>query len=101
MKMMKQAQEMQSKMGDVQKEIANETIEVSAGGGKIQVTVTGAGTVEGIKIDPSVVSPDDVEMLEDLILSGIRQAQSEAAQFSEAKMKDVTAGMDLPPGLGL
>jgi len=101
MKMMKQAQEMQSKMGAVQAEIAEQTIEVSAGGGKINVVCRGSGAVESLKIDPSVVDADDVEMLEDLILSGIRQAQAEAAKYSEDKMKEVTAGMDLPPGMGL
>jgi DNA-binding YbaB/EbfC family protein len=73
-KMMQQAQRMQAKLAEKQAELSQKTIEASAGGGKVTVTANGAGDVLSIKIDPSVVDPDDVEMLEDLVLAGVKQA---------------------------
>ena len=73
-KMMKEAQRMQERMAEAQNELAARTIEATAGGGKIKVTATGAGDIVSIKIDPQVVDPQDVEFLEDLVLTGVRQA---------------------------
>ena len=73
-KMMKQAQQMQAKMQQAQEELAEKTVEVTAGGGKITVTANGAGDILAIKIIKDVVDPNDVEMLEDLILSGVQKA---------------------------
>ena len=100
-KMMKQAQQMQQKMAVVQEELAAKEIEVSVGGGKVTVTANGAGQVLGLKIDPSVVDPDDVEILEDLILSGVKQAIDQAQSANSEEMGKLTAGMGLPPGMGL
>ena len=65
------------------------------------VTATGTGEIKSIKIDPAVVDPDDVEMLEDLILSGIHQAAEKAKEVAAREMSKITDGMGLPPGLGL
>lgn len=99
-RMMKQAQKMQKDMASVQAALAERTVEATAGGGKVKVTATAAGEVTSIRIDPSVVDPGDVEILEDLILTGVRQALAEGRKVSEAEMKKITAGMGLPPGMG-
>ena len=99
-KMMKQAQQMQSSMATVQAELAARTVEASVAG-KVHVTANGAGDVLSIRIDPSAVDPNDVEMLEDLVLTGVRQAIAKGREMASEEMKKVTAGMGLPPGLGL
>ncbi|MEX2578375.1 MAG: YbaB/EbfC family nucleoid-associated protein [Verrucomicrobiales bacterium] len=98
-KMMKQAQQMQQKMGEMQAELAQRDFEASVGGGKVTVVANGAGEVSSIKIDPSVVDPEDVEMLEDLVLSGVKQAIEQAKANSAEEMSKLTAGLGLPPGL--
>jgi nucleoid-associated protein EbfC len=98
-KMMKQAQDMQANMAKVQNELAARTVDASVAG-KVNVTANGAGDVLSIRIDPSVVNADDVEMLEDLILTGVRQAINKGREMAAEEMKKVTAGMGLPPGLG-
>lgn len=95
-KMLQQAQQMQSKLAATQAELANKTVEASAGGGKITVTANGAGDVLSIKIDPSVVDPQDVEMLEDLVLVGVKQAIENGRALAADEMKKVTGGMNLP-----
>lgn len=99
-KMMKQAQQMQQKMQTMQGELAEKTVEASVGGGKVQVTANGAGDVLEIKIDPAVVDPEDVEMLEDLVLSGVKQAIEQGKAYAAEEMAKVTGGMGLPPGMG-
>lgn len=99
-RMMKQAQKMQKDMASAQAALADRTVEATAGGGKVKVTATAAGDVTAIHIDPSVVDPSDVEMLEDLILTGVRQALTEGRRVAETEMKKITAGMGLPPGMG-
>jgi DNA-binding YbaB/EbfC family protein len=98
-KMMKQAQEMQGNMAKVQAELAARTVDASVAG-KISVTANGAGDVLSIRIDPSVVNADDVEMLEDLVLTAVRQAIGKGRDMAAEEMKKVTAGMGPPPGLG-
>lgn len=100
-KMMKQAQKMQQDMLAKQEELAKETVEASVGGRKVTVTANGAGDVLTIKISPDVVDPDDVEMLEDLVLSGVRQAIAEGKKRTEEALGQMTSGLGLPPGLGL
>ncbi len=97
---MRKMMEMQNQMAKVQEELQQQTVESSAGGGKIKVTANGAGDVISIKIDPSIVDPDDVEMLEDLVLSGVRQAVEDGKKLMEEEMGKVTGGLGLPPGLG-
>ncbi|MBE2204539.1 MAG: YbaB/EbfC family nucleoid-associated protein [Chthoniobacterales bacterium] len=95
-KMMKEAQRMQERMAQVQDELAARTLEVNAGGGKIKVTATGAGDIVSIKIDPQVVDPQDVEFLEDLILSGVKQALEEAKALAGNEMGRLTGGLKIP-----
>ena len=100
-KMMKQAQQMQAKMEQAQEELAEKTVEVTAGGGKITVTANGAGDILAIKISKDVVDPSDVEMLEDLILSGVQKAIEDGRALMQAEMGKITGGLGgLPPGLG-
>jgi hypothetical protein len=99
-KMMKQAQQMQKKMGEMQAELATLEFEASVGGGKVKVKANGAGDVTAISIDKSVVDPEDVEMLEDLVLSGVKLAIEQAKTASQSEMGKLTAGLGLPPGLG-
>jgi len=101
MKMMQQAQEMQQKMQTAQESLAKQEVEASVGGGKVTVKGTAAGEITSIKIDPSVIDPDDVEMLEDLVLSGVKQAIEEGRKVMADEMSKVTGGMNLPPGMGL
>ena len=98
--MMKQAQKMQKDMATTQAALASRTVDATAGGGKVTVTATAGGDITGIRIDPSVVDATDVEMLEDLILTGVRAALTEGRKVAESEMKKVTAGMGLPPGMG-
>ena len=98
-KMMKQAQQMQAKMQKMQEELGNQTVETTVGGGKVTVVATCNGDVQSIKIDPAVVDPEDVEMLEDLVLSGVRQAIEQGKEVASAEMSKATAGLNLPPGL--
>jgi DNA-binding YbaB/EbfC family protein len=100
-KMMKEAQKMQERLAQAQQDLAAETVEASAGGGKVTVTVTGAGDITALKISPDVVDPQDVEMLEDLVLSGVREAQEAARKLQADRMGQVTGGLGGLPGLGL
>lgn len=99
-KMLQQAQKMQAKLAETQASLSEKTIESSTAGGKIRVTANGSGDVLSIKIDPAVVDPQDVEMLEDLVLVGVKQAIEDAREMAAEEMKKVTGGMNIP-GLGL
>ncbi len=99
-KMMKQAQKMQEQLAQTQAELAEKTVEVTAGGGKITVVANGAGDVLSIKISKDVVDPNDVEFLEDLVLTGVKQAITKGKDLAQSEMGKVTAGLGLPPGLG-
>ena len=98
-KMMKQAQKMQEQLARTQEELAEKTVEVTAGGGKVTVVATGGGDVLSIKISKDVVDPEDVEFLEDLILSGVKQAIAKGKDMAQQEMGKITSGMGLPPGL--
>lgn len=98
-KMMQQATKMQEQMQQAQAELADKTVTATAGGGKVTVVATGAGDVVSIKIDKSVVDPADVEMLEDLILTGVQKAIEEGKAMAADEMGKLTAGMGLPPGM--
>lgn len=100
-KMMKQMQKMQKQMLDTQKELEGKEVEVSVGGGKVTVRANGAGDVVAVKIAREVVDPEDVEMLEDLILSGVKQAIEKGKEMAAQEMKKVTEGLPIPPGMGI
>ena len=95
-KLMKQAQEMQAGMQKTQEELAAKTVEASVGGGKVTVTANGAGDVQSISIDPSVVDADDVEFLQELILSGVQEAISKGKEMAATEMSKITGGMGIP-----
>lgn len=98
--MMKQAQKMQEQLLEKQAELAKQTVEASVGGGKVIVQANGSGDVLSIKISKDVVDPEDVEMLEDLVLSGVKQAISEGKKLTENELGKMTSGLGLG-GLGL
>ena len=100
-KMMQQAAKMQEQLAQAQSELADKTVTATAGGGKVSVTANGAGEVLSIKIDKSVIDPEDVEMLEDLVLTGVKKAVEEGKALAQSEMSKLTSGMGLPPGLGL
>lgn len=99
-KMLKQAQQMQGKMQAAQEELSQRPVEAGAGGGKVKVTGTAAGEITSIRIDPSVVSAEDVEMLEDLVLTGVRNCLEEGRRVMADEMKKITGSLGLPPGMG-
>ena len=94
-KLMKQAQQMQAGMQKTQEELANKNVEASVGGGKVTVVANGAGDVQSIRIDPSVVDPADVEFLQDLVLSGVQEAVTKGKEMAAAEMSKLTGGMGL------
>lgn len=96
MKLMQQAQEMQGRLQQIQEELAQRTVTGTAGGGMVTVEADGKGAVRQVRIDPSVVSPDDVAMLEDLVTVALRDAQARARALEEAEMGKAAGGMDLP-----
>lgn len=93
---MKQAQQMLEDTKKVEESLADERIEASAGGGMVKATVTGKGEIVEVKIDPQVVDPEDVEMLEDLVVSAVREALDQSTQLKMDKMKEITGGMGIP-----
>lgn len=97
--MMKQVQRMQAEMAAAQEALAEAVVEGSAGGGMVKVVVTGAGEVQSVRIAPEVVDPDDVEMLEDLVLAAVSDGFRRAHELAAEKMGGVTGGVDLG-GLG-
>ncbi|PYL98994.1 MAG: nucleoid-associated protein [Verrucomicrobia bacterium] len=99
-KLMKQAQKMQEKMAQAQTELAEKTVEVQAAGGKITVVANGAGDVISIKIAKEIVDPEDVEFLEDAVLSGVKQAIEQGKAIASSEMSKITGGMGVA-GLGL
>ena len=92
----KQAQQMQQKMARLQEELGQRTVEASVGGGMVSVTVNGKNEVLSIKIEPQVVDPDDVEMLEDLVLAGVNEALRKSQEMISDEMSQLTGGMKIP-----
>lgn len=95
-KLMKQAQQMQAGMQKTQEELAKATVEASVGGDKVTVVANGAGEVQSITIDPSVVDPKDVEFLQELVLSGVQEAVTKGKEMAAAEMSKLTGGLGLP-----
>jgi len=96
MKMLKQAQGLQAQMQKVQEELAEREISYSSGGGMVSVTATCDGSVRDVKIDPKAVDPDDVEMLQDLVLSAVQGAVNLGKQTMAEEMSGLTQGMNIP-----
>jgi len=95
-KMMKQVQKMQADMAKVQEDLTNEVVEASAGGGMVTVQVTGSIVIKSLKIDPAAVDPEDVEMLEDMIMAATNEALRSAQELANKKLGGVTAGLNIP-----
>ena len=95
-KMMKQAQKMQRDAAAAQEEIAKMEFTASAGGGMVEAIVMGDNTVKSVKIDPDAVDPEDIEMLEDMIVAAVNEASRQAAETSNARMNSLMGGMNLP-----
>jgi len=99
--MMKQAQQMQEKMQEMQARLGEHEVTGAAGGGMVQVTMNGKGELRGVKIDPTLVDPEDVGVLEDLIVAAGNDAKSKAESYMQEQMQDIAGGMELPPGFKL
>lgn len=99
--MMKQAAQLQSKMKAMQDELEHVEVEGLSGGGLVTVRMTAKMEVKGVKIDPSLVKADEVEILEDLMVTALNDARRKAEAAMAEKMQSLTGGMGLPPGLGL
>jgi DNA-binding YbaB/EbfC family protein len=93
---MKQAQKMQAEMARVQEELALEQVEASVGGGAVKVVMTGAMEVSAVHIDPGALDPEDVEMLEDLVVAAVNEAMRMAQELASQKMARVTGGLNMP-----
>ncbi len=96
MKLMKQAASMQKDLERVQGELASKTVEFSAGGGMVTATARGDGTLAGIRIDPKVVDPSDVDMLQDLVLAAVDGALKAAKEMAAQEMGKLTSGLGIP-----
>jgi DNA-binding YbaB/EbfC family protein len=99
--MMKKAQEMQTKMAEMQDNLANITVTGESGAGLVTATATAKGVLTGLNIDPSIFDPNEKEVVEDLILAAIKDAQNKAAAKAAAEMQELTEGMGLPAGMKL
>ena len=97
--MMKQAQALQGRMADMQAELERTLIEGRSGGGMVTVTLSGKGDMVSVKIDPSLLKPEDAEILEDLIVAAHNDAKAKVEEAMKDKMKSLTGGLPLPPGL--
>lgn len=97
--LMKQAQKMQKQMQDMQEEIESKEYEVTSGGGAVKVKISGKKEIKSIEISPDVVDPDDVEMLQDLVLTAVNEAVRQAEEAANTQMGKITGGMNLPGGL--
>jgi nucleoid-associated protein EbfC len=101
MGLMKQAQAMQAKMQDVQAELDQVMVEGTAGGGMVKLSMTAKGEIRGVKIDPSLLVPEDVEILEDLFVAAASDARAKAERIMQQRMAEVTKGLPIPPGMKL
>lgn len=91
---------MQTDMARAQEDLGQKSVEASVGGGRVTVTATGAQEITSIKISKEIVDPNDVEMLQDLVLTGVQQALAKSKELAAGEMGKLTQGMGLPPGLG-
>lgn len=99
--LMKQAQEMQQKMGEMQERLAKIEVDGSSGAGMVSVTLSGKSDMRRIKIDPTLLKPDEAEVLEDLIVAATNDARARLETKTQEEMSKVTGGLNLPPGMKL
>src|SRR5919201_259090 len=95
-KLLQQVGQMQQQMQQAQAELANETVEATAGGGMVTVTANGAGEIKSIRIDPKAIDPDDPEMLGDMVLAAVNEALHSAQSLAESKLGGLAGGLGLP-----
>ena len=101
MGMMKQARELQGKMEQLQQEVSALEVEGSAGGGLVTVTMSGKSEMRRVRIDPSLLKPEEAEIVEDLIVAAVNDARAKAEAKLADRMRDLTGGLQLPPGMKL
>ncbi|TGD96922.1 YbaB/EbfC family nucleoid-associated protein [Methylobacterium nonmethylotrophicum] len=101
MGLMKQAQAMQQKMADLQSELDTVQVSGASGGGSVSVTMTAKGDVKALTLDPSLLVPDEKEILEDLIVAALNDAKAKAERAAQERMQELTKGLPLPPGMKL
>lgn len=99
--MMKQAKNMQAKMAETEEKLATLEVEGGAGGGLVKITASGKGTIKTLKIDPTLVDPQEIEVLEDLLVAALHDVQARVDELAAEEMGKVTGGMKLPKGMKL
>ncbi len=95
-KILEQAQQMQGRLEKIQDELQSMTVSGTSGGGMVTVEADGKGQITKVRVDPSIVDPSDVEMLEDLLVVALRDAQQKSAELAKTEMSKLTGGMELP-----
>jgi DNA-binding YbaB/EbfC family protein len=95
-RMLQQAQQLQAQLLKAQQDLAELIVEASTGGGAVAVTMNGQQAIQSVKISPDVVDPEDVEMLEDLVLSAVKEAQAKAQEAAQKMMGGLTGGLNIP-----
>jgi len=93
---MRQAQELQARLAKVQEELAQATVEATSGGGAVKVIVNGQQEVQSVKISPEAINPDDVELLEDLVLAAINEAMTKSKELAAERLGKITGGLKIP-----
>ena len=99
--MLEKVQQLQEDMAKTQESLADETVSVTAGGGAIEIIITGQQRLKAVKIDPDVLDPEDVEILQDLIVAAVNEAIEASQAMAAGRLSALTGGLGLPPGLGL
>ena len=95
-KMIKQAQQLQKNMMKMQEELESATVEATAGGGAIKAVVTGKMKLESLELDPEAVTPDDVDMLQDLVIAAVNEGMEKAQEMASSRMSSITGGLNIP-----
>jgi len=94
--LMRQAQELQAKLAKAQQELSDMTVEASSGGGAVKVTMNGQQQIQSVKISPEVINPDDVELLEDLVLTAVSEATTKSRELATKHLGEITGGLNIP-----
>ena len=93
---MRQAKELQAKLAKAQQELAETTVEASSGGGAVKVTINGQQQIQSVKISPEAIEPDDVELLEDLVLTAVNEAIAKSQELAAKRLGKITGGLNIP-----